>query len=390
MLDYAIAFFLGGALAALAALAMVPAIWGRARRLIRREMETALPLSMAQVRAAQDHVRAEAAVRHRRLEQKWESERARRHRLMVDYGRQAERLRRLEAMLGVDARRLSAMEEGAAAAQRDALAAQQDVAALKAELAAARVTIALRDDEASDHGRELASARVNNDGLRVELVALRTKLGAAEDSAALHQRDLQQALELASSKDDRLATQSIELMRRDTAIAALEARTASLQRELQAMTDRRQAAESEKSDSQDRLSAWEADIRRKDAMLAERDARLALAAGREAELVAELNRLRRSAEPSAAEEEIGALKIERARLQAELAALREEAHESWLRIEADNSLLRREMAQVAAEIAREAATRRAVGVVPGPERQAANDLAANGPPAQESQEAAPR
>lgn len=390
MLDYAIAFCLGGTLAALAALAMVPAIWGRARRLIRREMETALPLSMAQVRAAQDHVRAEAAVGQRRLEQKLENERSHRHQLMADYGRQSERLRRLEALLGVDAARASGIEEGAAVAQRDVLAAQQEVAGLKAELAAARVTIALRDDEAADSVRDLASSRASNDGLRIELVALRTKLGAAEDGAALYQRELQQVLELVSGKDDRLATQAIELMRRETAIAALEARTASLQREFQAMADKRQVAEAERTDSQTRLSDWEADLRRKDALLAERDARLAQSAGREAELVAELNRLRRGADPSAAEEEIGALKIERARLQAELAALREEAHESWLRIEADNSLLRREMAQVAAEIAREAASRRAVGVVPGPERQAANDLAANDRAAQGSSEVVPR
>ncbi|WP_448953667.1 hypothetical protein [Labrys neptuniae] len=377
-------------MAALAALAMVPAIWGRARRLIRREMETALPLSMAQVRAAQDHVRAEAAVGQRRLEQKLENERSHRHQLMADYGRQSERLRRLEALLGVDAARASGIEEGAAVAQRDVLAAQQEVAGLKAELAAARVTIALRDDEAADSVRDLASSRASNDGLRIELVALRTKLGAAEDGAALYQRELQQVLELVSGKDDRLATQAIELMRRETAIAALEARTASLQREFQAMADKRQVAEAERTDSQTRLSDWEADLRRKDALLAERDARLAQSAGREAELVAELNRLRRGADPSAAEEEIGALKIERARLQAELAALREEAHESWLRIEADNSLLRREMAQVAAEIAREAASRRAVGVVPGPERQAANDLAANDRAAQGSSEVVPR
>lgn len=373
MLDYAIAFFLGGTLAALVALAMVPAIWARARRLIRREMETALPLSMAQVRATQDHVRAEAAITHRRLEQKLEHERGQRHQLMADYGRQSEHLRRIEALIGVDSVRLSDIEDGAAAAQRDVLAAQQDVAALKAELAAARVTIALRDDKAGEYEREVNSARSSNDNLRVELVALRTKLGAAEDGASLRQRELHHAQEMAAERDDRLAIQAIDLMRRETAIAALEARAASLQHEFQTMTDKRQVAEAEKSDLEARVAGLSADMRRKDAALAERDARLAIAAGREAELVAELSRLRRSTEPGVAEEEIGTLKIERARLQAELAALREEAHESWLRIEADNSMLRREMAQVAAEIARDVASRQAFGVTPTPERVAAND-----------------
>jgi hypothetical protein len=373
VLDYAIAFFLGGTLAGLVALAMVPAIWGRARRLIRREMETALPLSMTQVRAAQDHVRAEAAMTHRRLEQKLERERGLRHELMAEHGRQSERLRRVEALIGVDANRLGTIEEGAASAQRDVLTAQQDVAALKAELAAARVTIALRDDKAAEHEREINTARIGNDSLRVELVALRTKLSAAEDGASLHQRELHQILQAVTEKDDRLAIQAIDLLRRETAIAALEARAASLQHEFQAMTDKRQVAEVERSDLEARLATLAADMRRKDAALAERDARLAIASGREAELVAELTRLRRATEPGAADEEIGILKLERARLQAELAALREEAHESWLRIEADNSMLRREMAQIAAEIARDVASRRAVGVIPAPERVAAND-----------------
>ncbi len=383
MLDYAIAFFLGGSLAGLLGLAMVPAIWARARRLIRREMETALPLSMTQVRAAQDQVRAEAAMTHRRLEQRLERERSERHELMAEYGRQSERLRRVEALVGVDANRLGSIEEGAASAQRDVLTAQHDAAGLKAELAAARVTIALRDDKAAEHEREINATRISNDSLRVELVALRTKLSAAEDGAALHQREHHQILEMVAAKDDRLAVQAIELMRRETAIAALEARTASLQHEFQAMTEKRQAAELEKSDFETRLANISVDMRRKDAAMAERDARLAIAAGREAELVAEVTRLRRSSEPGVADDEINTLKFERARLQAELAALREEAHESWLRIEADNSMLRREMAQIAADIARHAAGRQALGVMPPPERVAANDQA-------EASEALPR
>jgi chromosome segregation ATPase len=292
---------------------------------------------------------------------------------MAEHGRQSERLRRVEALIGVDANRLGTIEEGAASAQRDVLTAQQDVAALKAELAAARVTIALRDDKAAEHEREINTARIGNDSLRVELVALRTKLSAAEDGASLHQRELHQTLQAVTEKDDRLAIQAIDLMRRETAIAALEVRAASLQHEFQAMTDKRQIAEVERSDLESRLATLAADMRRKDAALAERDARLAIASGREAELVAEVTRLRRGNDPGAADVEINTLKLERARLQAELAALREDAHESWLRIEADNRMLRREMAQVAAEIAREIASRQAVGVAPVPERVAAND-----------------
>ncbi|CAM5771109.1 hypothetical protein LMIY3S_03398 [Labrys miyagiensis] len=372
MLDYAIAFFLGGTLAGLVALALVPAIWARARRLIRREMENALPLSMAQVQAAQDHVRAQAAMTHRRLEQKLDRERGLRHDLMAEHGRQSERLRRAEALLGVDANRLGNIEEGAASAQRDVLTAHQDLSALKAELAAARVTIALRDDKATEHERELNAARISNDSLRVELVALRTKLSAAEDGAVLGQRELLLALDAVTDKDDRLAVQAVELMRRETAIAALEARAASLHHEFQVMADRRQSSEIERADLETRLANLTGDMRRRDAALAERDVRLAIAAGREAELVAEVTRLRRGNEPGAADEEIAALRLERARLQAELAALREEAHDSWLRIEADNRMLRREMAQIAAEIARDVASRPAVGVGPA-ERVAAND-----------------
>ena len=374
MLDYAIAFFLGVTLMGLAALALVPAVWARARRLIRREMETSLPLSMTQVRAAQDHVRAEAAMTHRRLEQRLERERVLRHDLMAEHGRQSERLRRVEALIGIDATRLGSIEEGAASAQRDVLSAQQDVAGLKAELAAARVTIALRDDKAAEHEREINAVRTSNDSLRVELVALRTKLNAAEDGSTLQQRELQQLLAAVTEKDDRLAAQAVELMRRETAIAALEGRAASLSHEFEAMTERRQAAELQNTDLEVRVAALAADLRRRDAALAERDVRLALTAGREAEFVTEIARLRRASEPSAADDEINALRFERARLQTELASLREDAHESWLRIEADNHMLRREMAQIAAEIARDVASRAAIGVVPA-ERVAANDQA---------------
>ena len=61
-------FALGLLLAALLALAIMPAIWKRAVRLTKRRIEAATPMSMAEFRADKDQLRAEFALSTRRLE----------------------------------------------------------------------------------------------------------------------------------------------------------------------------------------------------------------------------------------------------------------------------------------------------------------------------------
>ena len=61
-------FALGFLIAGLIALAFVPALWRRALRLTRRRLETQVPLSVEEILADRDHLRAEFAVEQRRLE----------------------------------------------------------------------------------------------------------------------------------------------------------------------------------------------------------------------------------------------------------------------------------------------------------------------------------
>ncbi|QMV00819.1 hypothetical protein GHV40_04640 [Devosia sp. D6-9] len=61
-------FALGLLIAALLALAIMPAIWKRAVRLTKRRIEAATPMSMAEFRADKDQLRAEFALSTRRLE----------------------------------------------------------------------------------------------------------------------------------------------------------------------------------------------------------------------------------------------------------------------------------------------------------------------------------
>jgi chromosome segregation ATPase len=61
-------FALGFLAAGLIALAFAPAFWRRALRLTRRRLETQVPLSVEEILADRDHLRAEFAVERRRLE----------------------------------------------------------------------------------------------------------------------------------------------------------------------------------------------------------------------------------------------------------------------------------------------------------------------------------
>lgn len=68
MIEQAMIFALGFLVAGLVALAIAPAFWQRANRLTRRRLEAQVPLSVQEILAERDQLRAEFAVEQRRLE----------------------------------------------------------------------------------------------------------------------------------------------------------------------------------------------------------------------------------------------------------------------------------------------------------------------------------
>ena len=61
-------FVLGLLAAGLVALALTPAVWRRAHRLARARVESSLPMSLGEVQAEKDQLRASFALSARRLE----------------------------------------------------------------------------------------------------------------------------------------------------------------------------------------------------------------------------------------------------------------------------------------------------------------------------------
>src|ERR687893_2010865 len=92
-------FALGFVAASLIALLIIPAINARAERLARRRAEALFPMSISELTAEKDHLRAEFAVLQRRIERKAEDALAFKHQSMEELGRRAVRIEALETTL---------------------------------------------------------------------------------------------------------------------------------------------------------------------------------------------------------------------------------------------------------------------------------------------------
>ena len=97
MIQSILFFALGFLCAGLLALLVAPAIWRRAVRLTRKRIEATVPLTLAEIQADKDRLRAEFAVSTRRLEMSLKELRERAAEQVVEIGRNREELKRLSA-----------------------------------------------------------------------------------------------------------------------------------------------------------------------------------------------------------------------------------------------------------------------------------------------------
>jgi chromosome segregation ATPase len=168
VIEEAMIFALGFLVAGLMALAFAPVFWRRALRLSRRRLEAQVPLSVEEILADRDHLRAEFAVEQRRLEI------------------------RTDAILQAHAAERSALSRHAA----ELVKLQQIVEAQRAEIQAQASALAKADQELAALTNErgaLTGALYDADGLYQK---------KQEELAKLHQAH--QAL--ASLADQRLAS----------------------------------------------------------------------------------------------------------------------------------------------------------------------------------------
>jgi DNA repair exonuclease SbcCD ATPase subunit len=384
-------FVLGLLTAGLLALTIAPAMWRRADRLAQARIQAALPMSLAEVQAEKDQLRAEFAVSARRLEMKVEQLEGGANGRLLEISRSRTEIARLEADRTAKAETIETLETRVSELVKDLDGAESNIAAAKVELAARDADLALRAGRITGLQAELGAAVLLSEEQKLELVARDTAMGNLNDSLADSRaaearmgfaRDgLADALEeeqakLAAEKRraeglegritafeaervDRLAT----LERRAADIKALQAELAAERAQRESIAAEIAQLEAERTERLRELTRRSEEVERlKSELLAANEARLQAAANAVAATPAqgELldgDNIRKAiaateAEKDALAAQLSALEGDQAKLRVENAELRRIAGAEWETQRAADQRLRERLSEVASAVMR--------------------------------------
>jgi chromosome segregation ATPase len=211
---------IGFLIAGLLVIGVIPLVHARAVRLTLRRLEASTPVSMAEIAAEKDQLRAEFAMAMSRLEMSVEQMKAKTTSQLVELGRKSEAIARLKFELGDKAAALLALE-----AKEKQFA--EDLGLAQGELSAK--TAALEETK-----RALASAQAG--GQRVELTALSAQADALKGQLESYEKETKALWEHLNSKAAELETSGRQLAEERGRADDLAKRVAELDRQLVAQT----------------------------------------------------------------------------------------------------------------------------------------------------------
>lgn len=181
-------FALGFLAAALIALLIIPAINNRAERLARRRVEALFPLSISELTAEKDYLRAEFAVLQRRIERKAEEAQSVKHQSMEELGRRALRIQSLEDTLAERDHSIDKLESELKAANDKLASTDMDLQQTQTSLASSRETLSALEHAHRATLDELSNIRRELNQTQSDLT--RTKLSLQHTEERLTDRDM--------------------------------------------------------------------------------------------------------------------------------------------------------------------------------------------------------
>src|SRR5882757_1022941 len=170
---------IGFLLSMLCGLMIVPLVHNRAVRLTTRRLEAATPLSMAEIQADKDQLRAEFAMSARRLEMNVEQLKNRTTSQLAELGKKTDAINRMKIELGEKNATIFSLEAREKAVKEQLRATEEEFATKTEMLRGAEAALKDKQGELARINTELSDRSIMADSRQVERVAVRTHIGRA-------------------------------------------------------------------------------------------------------------------------------------------------------------------------------------------------------------------
>ena len=326
-----------------------------------KRMEAATPLSMAEIQADKDKLRAEFAMSTRRLEAAVEKLKAKTVGQSAELGRKNDVVNRLKVQMRETTAVLFALETRETALSDQLVASESEHSAKINALRKTERMIQEKQAELAQLAADLEDRSTAAYSQRVDAIALRAQVEALKDQASGHERQANELSDRLARERKEKAAATAELQEQRNKAGNLSDRVSQLERQLMAQTTevevlrwRVQEVNELTTDRVKGLSQLESEIaqlREKNAEIqkiaAQLRADLSDAAGRSMAATESLIK-----EKTLVEDQLNKTKAERIKLQQEIASITRDAEEARAGARVENALLRERIRNVAAELAR--------------------------------------
>ena len=365
MIESVMYFGIGFLVAALLGLLFVPLVHNRAVRLTMKRLEATTPLSIAEIRADKDQLRAEFAMSTRRLEMSVEKMKTKTTTQLADLGKKTDAINQLKKELGEKTAAIFALEGREKTLRNQLRSTEEEFEIKSGSLREAERHLADKEAELTKLLGELGERSLVADSQRTEITAFRTQVEAMKVSVAEYERAVAETEHRLTRERTDAETVSDELTTARGKLGDLGTRTTDLERQLFVHQTEAEILNRRVQDLDTRLGD-------QGRMLAERDYQLERVRNEldgarkiEADLRSELSTSgsrsstavdRFRSDITQLEAQLAAAVEERTKLQREVGTMKRDAESTWAAERVENALLRERINDVAAEVARLTAT----------------------------------
>lgn len=230
---------IGFLIAGLLVIGVIPLVHARAVRLTMRRLEADNPLSMAEIAAEKDQLRAEFAMTMSRLEMTVEQLKAKTTSQLADLGKKGEAIGRLKFELSEKTAALFALEAKERQLSEDLATTQGELAAKTAALENAERALATTQSELAQVTASFNDTSVAAGGQRTEFMALRAQTDALKGQVESYEKETKALWDHLNHKTAELETSNRQLAEERARADNLANEKSSIENELKRSQDER-------------------------------------------------------------------------------------------------------------------------------------------------------